>query len=318
MEHSTEPEHNFCADSQGQILNSTVNLHIIATTGNNFHLAVPSNSTVEHLKKLISKRLKVSGSKICLLFKDRQLEHGSLSEHGISDGSKIMLLPNVETGLVNHHPEISIMQILESLNDTQVNDFLCGKAPLNLTMRLGDHMMFIQLQLSSVPSNNRSSHHVPLTQCPDPPNVHQACKNLQRAVQQLSSDITAKKSRGVQQESVFSGTFSRVLNPVLQDSKGRPHRDVGTIIHILNDLLCSVPDQNGSGGGGPSAATSSDAADAEGVASPVSDVVFDENSVTRSKLDQLRLVLGEKRERRKRRKQKPYSLPPQNEDAVSV
>ena len=31
----------------------------------------------------------------------------------------------------------------------QVNDFLSGAAPLNLTMRLGDHMMLIQLQLST-------------------------------------------------------------------------------------------------------------------------------------------------------------------------
>ena len=40
----------------------------------------------------------------------------------------------------------------------QVNDFLSGKAPLNLTMRLGDHMMLIQLQLSTVtPSSSRRS-----------------------------------------------------------------------------------------------------------------------------------------------------------------
>lgn len=71
------------------------------------------------------------------------------------------------------------MQALESLNDTQVNDFLSGKTPLNLSMRLGDHMMLIQLQLStanpkpnevgssSVPNttatsssrSNRSHHH---------------------------------------------------------------------------------------------------------------------------------------------------------------
>lgn len=50
------------------------------------------------------------------------------------------------------------MQALESLNDTQVNDFLSGKTPLNLSMRLGDHMMLIQLQLSTVnPSNSSSS-----------------------------------------------------------------------------------------------------------------------------------------------------------------
>lgn len=50
------------------------------------------------------------------------------------------------------------MQALESLNDAQVNDFLSGKTPLNLSMRLGDHMMLIQLQLSTVnPSASTSS-----------------------------------------------------------------------------------------------------------------------------------------------------------------
>lgn len=49
-----------------------------------------------------------------------------------------------------------MMQALESLNDTQVNDFLSGKSPLNLTMRLGDHMMLIQLQLSTLNSSSSS------------------------------------------------------------------------------------------------------------------------------------------------------------------
>lgn len=39
----------------------------------------------------------------------------------------------------------------------QVNDFLSGKAPLNLTMRLGDHMMLIQLQLSTVTPSSSSN-----------------------------------------------------------------------------------------------------------------------------------------------------------------
>ena len=44
-----------------------------------------------------------------------------------------------------------------------MNDFLSGAAPLNLTMRLGDHMMLIQLQLSTLnqassgPSSGSSS-----------------------------------------------------------------------------------------------------------------------------------------------------------------
>ncbi|XP_067009421.2 midnolin homolog isoform X2 [Anabrus simplex] len=74
------------------------------------------------------------------------------------DGSRLTLLPSVETGLLAQRPEQSVMQALESLNDSQVNDFLSGKAPLNLTMRLGDHMMLIQLQLSTVtPSSSRRS-----------------------------------------------------------------------------------------------------------------------------------------------------------------
>jgi hypothetical protein len=56
--------------------------------------------------------------------------------------------------LQSQRPENSVMQALESLNDTQVNDFLSGKSPLNLTMRLGDHMMLIQLQLSTLNSSS--------------------------------------------------------------------------------------------------------------------------------------------------------------------
>lgn len=49
------------------------------------------------------------------------------------------------------------MQALESLNDNQVNDFLSGKSPLNLSVRLGDHMMLIQLQLSTLSPSQQSS-----------------------------------------------------------------------------------------------------------------------------------------------------------------
>jgi hypothetical protein len=46
--------------------------------------------------------------------------------------------------------------ICKLLFSFQVVDFLSGKAPLNLTMRLGDHMMLIQLQLSTVNSASNS------------------------------------------------------------------------------------------------------------------------------------------------------------------
>ncbi|PIO14266.1 hypothetical protein AB205_0157700 [Aquarana catesbeiana] len=39
---------------------------------------------------------------------------------------------------------------------------------------------------------------------------------------------------------VFSGTFSGTLHPHCQDSTGRPRRDIGTILQILNDLLSAT------------------------------------------------------------------------------
>lgn len=87
------------------------------------------------------------------------------------------------------------MQALESLNDTQVNEFLCGKAPLNLSMRLGDHMMLIQLQLSTV-----SGTKPPIVSGPppatSPPSLLQASRNLQHTLRRLSADVFSGRDKG--------------------------------------------------------------------------------------------------------------------------
>lgn len=89
------------------------------------------------------------------------------------------------------------MQALESLNDTQVNEFLCGKAPLNLSMRLGDHMMLIQLQLSTVsgakPPTQPSSTGSPSSR---PPSLLQASRNLQHTLRRLSADVFSGRDEG--------------------------------------------------------------------------------------------------------------------------
>lgn len=106
--------------------------------------------------------------------------------------------------LQTQRPEIGIMQALESLNDTQVNEFLCGKAPLNLSMRLGDHMMLIQLQLSTVaatkpattPSATTSSTLAPSQPPSSPPSLLQASRNLQHTLRRLSADVFSGRERG--------------------------------------------------------------------------------------------------------------------------
>ncbi|KAG5898782.1 hypothetical protein JTB14_010992 [Gonioctena quinquepunctata] len=328
MENSSQSSTN--PISQGCGPNTQINIHVSPTTGGDFYLCVDSDITIENLKKLVSKRLKVPRDRICLLFRDKQLQDGNLVQHGISDGSRITLLPNVETGLVTQRPEIGIMQALESLNDTQVNEFLCGKAPLNLSMRLGDHMMLIQLQLSTVsgakppssatPSNSSSTTAVagPSQPSPNtPPSLLQASRNLQHTLRRLSADVFSGRERG-RRESVYSGTFSGALNPALQDPKGRPRRDVATIVHILNDLLCSVPELRRVTRRGSEEPSTSPIPEQQDLPMVTTSSSEDQNLRTRGKLEHLRLVMGERRERRRQRKQKPYSLPQSDTDTVTA
>lgn len=69
MEDSAES--NFSPISQGCGPHSQISIHISPTTGGDFHLTVDPDITVDNLKKLISKRLKVPGDRICLLFRDK-------------------------------------------------------------------------------------------------------------------------------------------------------------------------------------------------------------------------------------------------------
>lgn len=116
-------------------------------------------------------------------------------------------------------PEIGIMQALESLNDTQVNEFLCGKAPLNLSMRLGDHMMLIQLQLSTVsgatpPRASASSPSAPAR----PPSLMQASRNLQHTLRRLSADVFSGRGEGKDNDFIFIYLFMNIgENPLFND-----------------------------------------------------------------------------------------------------
>ncbi|XP_015247073.1 PREDICTED: midnolin [Cyprinodon variegatus] len=356
----------------------SMNLYIQSTTGTRFELSLPQEETVEGLKRRLSQRLKVPKERLALLHKETRLSSGKLQDLGISDGSKLTLVPTVEAGLMSQasRPEQSVMQALESLTETQVSDFLSGRSPLTLALRVGDHMMFVQLQLAaqqsggpqlqhrhlitrgnteaatgqptgqqprvphihplsphhqphnhpsphlsqphpSPPSSSSSgshsfplptTHHQPLppmyhqspssTHCspPTPPphsprqipgglfrtpshhhhhhhhhhnHYHQAssstpshdigqvspvapvlCPEANCSPNSSSSGSSPSgRSRkpGAIIESfvnhapgVFSGTFSGTLHPNCQDSNGRPRRDIGTILQILNDLLSAT------------------------------------------------------------------------------
>uniref|UniRef100_A0A3B4XC89 Midnolin n=1 Tax=Seriola lalandi dorsalis TaxID=1841481 RepID=A0A3B4XC89_SERLL len=286
----------------------SMNLYIHSTTGTRFELSLPLEETVEGLKRRLSQRLKVPKERLALLHKETRLSSGKLQDLGISDGSKLTLVPTVEAGLMSQasRPEQSVMQALESLTETQVSDFLSGRSPLTLALRVGDHMMFVQLQLAAqqsggpqlqhrhlitrgnaetamgqptgqprVPHPHPNSQHHPhhphihpsphLTQphtvpsSPSSPAFHAFKPNCACVKFSLQANCSTNspnsgtspspRSRkpGAIIESfvnhapgVFSGTFSGTLHPNCQDSNGRPRRDIGTILQILNDLLSAT------------------------------------------------------------------------------
>ncbi|NXI62543.1 MIDNB protein, partial [Anseranas semipalmata] len=255
-----------------------------------------------------------------------RLSSGKLQDLGVVEGSKLTLVPTVEAGLMSQasRPEQSVMQALESLTETQVNDFLSGRSPLTLALRVGDHMMFVQLQLAAQQSSGQLQHrHViasrgeagaaasphcrtlhggagsgfaripvvpacqqspapsPAPAAPAPPvycnaphpapvtagmfrshgastqtvnsSVVSSCSEVDCSTRSGSSPgsspapSTRSRKPGAVIESfvnhapgVFSGTFSGTLHPNCQDSSGRPRRDIGTILQILNDLLSAT------------------------------------------------------------------------------
>lgn len=63
-------------------------------------------------------------------------------------------IPRVSRLFSSGNAENTVMQALESLNDNQVNDFLSGKSPLNLSVRLGDHLMMIQVSFPLIQSKS--------------------------------------------------------------------------------------------------------------------------------------------------------------------
>uniref|UniRef100_A0A669C3U0 Midnolin n=1 Tax=Oreochromis niloticus TaxID=8128 RepID=A0A669C3U0_ORENI len=296
----------------------SMNLYIHSTTGTRFELSLPLEETVEGLKRRLSQRLKVPKERLALLHKETRLSSGKLQDLGISDGSKLTLVPTVEAGLMSQasRPEQSVMQALESLTETQVSDFLSGRSPLTLALRVGDHMMFVQLQLAAQQSGGPQLQHrhlitrgnsegqipffSPALHTPPVPSSHppyssttlpspipcpwgsfplarsssspppppspplppaflrptqprdwpgQPCSPSPLTNSSNSGTSSSPRSRkpGAIIESfvnhapgVFSGTFSGTLHPNCQDSNGRPRRDIGTILQILNDLLSAT------------------------------------------------------------------------------
>uniref|UniRef100_A0A3B5LJH7 Midnolin n=1 Tax=Xiphophorus couchianus TaxID=32473 RepID=A0A3B5LJH7_9TELE len=370
----------------------SMNLYIHSTTGTRFELSLPQEETVEGLKRRLSQRLKVPKERLALLHKETRLSSGKLQDLGISDGSKLTLVPTVEAGLMSQasRPEQSVMQALESLTETQVrNDFLSGRSPLTLALRVGDHMMFVQLQLAAQQSGGPQLQHrhlisrgnteaatgqptvQPTVQPSRVPHIHplsphhhpqqphnhpmesvfhkhshlifvsivfllQANCSTNSPGSGSSPSARSRKPGAIIESfvnhapGVFSGTFSGTLHPNCQDSNGRPRRDIGTILQILNDLLSATRHYQGmppsltqlryqTQCGSPTSPSPSPPPSPPVCQSqirmckpPGDRIRQTENRATRCKVERLQLLMQQKRLRRKARRDQrgPYQWLP--------
>ncbi|XP_024114833.1 midnolin isoform X2 [Oryzias melastigma] len=324
----------------------SMNLYIHSTTGTRFELSLPQEETVEGLKKRLSQRLKVAKDKLAVLHKETRLSSGKLQDLGISDGSKLTLVPTVEAGLMSQasRPEQSVMQALESLTEIQLqlaaqqsggsqlhNRHLITRGGTEATMGQPTgqprvphihpqshphhphnkpspllsrpHCVPSSPSHRGPPSSPQPStqqqpvpsmyHHSPSSapsstpiSSPNPScsshtpgsffrssahchhhhnhhhqhhhHYHQLASTLpsQDLGQANCSTNGSNAGTCISQHSrkpgaiiesfvnhapgVFSGTFSGTLHPNCQDSNGRPRRDIGTILQILNDLLSAT------------------------------------------------------------------------------
>ncbi|XP_020939920.1 midnolin isoform X2 [Sus scrofa] len=284
----------------------------------------------------------------------------------------------------------------------QVSDFLSGRSPLTLALRVGDHMMFVQLQLaaqhaplqhrhvlaaaaaaaaargdpsmtttpvsspcrpvssaarvppvpssptpasSSVTAGSFRSHSASTT-CPEMDCSPPASAGASPTSPAGGSPTSRSRKPGAVIESfvnhapgVFSGTFSGTLHPNCQDSSGRPRRDIGTILQILNDLLSATRHYQGMppsltqlrchaqctpASPAPDLAPKTTSCEKLAAAAPASlsqarlckppgdRLRQTENRATRCKVERLQLLLQQKRLRRKARRDArgPYHWPP--------
>lgn len=137
------------------------------------------------------------------------------------------------------------MQALESLNDNQVNDFLSGKSPLNLSVRLGDHMMLIQLQLSTLSPSQQSSlkQKVANVAAIRPQSSHQSFATYEKNpnIPNVLTSETRKRSNNSEDELAPEKQKIRSDDSRNDDSKS-PIKSLSTM--VANPLTTTVQNMN--------------------------------------------------------------------------
>lgn len=324
-----------CYANTNMDINSRANrmcLFVCPTTGGKLELLVSSSETVHGLKYFISRKLRIQQDRIKLLYRNRLLIHGTLRENNVADNSRITLIPHIESGLSFQKNDSSVFKALESLTESQVNDFLTGRAPLVLGMRVADHIVFIQLQLSTsqarrhhrpppvrVPPNTISKDH---QEVPSPTADHtnfshysqydnclQKTSDYSSNYQQHNSGAVIHRMQHLGQ-GIYSGTFSGTLDPSVQDYDGQPRRSINTIAHILNDLLGATPHIDIARAGSLREQLHKSTSKSQDSVQNDTNKEAKDDPVLREKVEQLQRMMEDRKKRRQNRRQTiaPYII----------
>uniref|UniRef100_A0A8C4RC87 Ubiquitin-like domain-containing protein n=1 Tax=Eptatretus burgeri TaxID=7764 RepID=A0A8C4RC87_EPTBU len=233
-------------------------LFVRSSTGSVLEIAVPVGETVQGLKARIARALRLPRRRLALLYRNSPMTSGRISDYGVTRCSEVTLVLNVESGL-------------------RVGDFLSGRCPLTLALRVGDRMMFVQLQLWTSQLRGRPEAAQPVSGSAPPVrfvlvlvlfffNTYLFAKLVHFCFAVLQGTFSLflqvahpphpppppppsapPRNYGTVIDSfvshspgVFSGTFSGTLHPSCQDTSGEPRKDVATVLRILSDLLSAA------------------------------------------------------------------------------
>lgn len=130
-----------------------ISVKIQPTIGPPFTLSLPSTTKISNLKESISDRMGLSPQKMTLLLHSNELNAGTLSENSIEDGTELRLVPAIESGVTaaNSVDPVAMMKhSMSGISDQQIDDFLNGKSPLSVAIRVGESVVVVNLHRAKV------------------------------------------------------------------------------------------------------------------------------------------------------------------------
>uniref|UniRef100_A0A3Q2Q686 Midnolin n=1 Tax=Fundulus heteroclitus TaxID=8078 RepID=A0A3Q2Q686_FUNHE len=214
-------------------------LTVTSTTGCPVELSVHRGETAEGLRKLISQNLRLQTDRIIVVHKERHLTAGSLMEQGVTDGSRLTLVPVVETGSSRSTRERTVMDTLESLTESQINDFLLGRLPLTLSVGAGAHTMYVQLQLSQKVVELQG-------------NADSMVQTRRKPQTAQTDNLSHLESSSAESSSGFAGSqpsspplLSTRSSPVLQCSTQRPRTSFISCASVAPESFVNPSSQSG-------------------------------------------------------------------------